>query len=144
MDNFEGDPLLILTNDGVTLNFVDGQPTMDQGLENMANISLLTEEGFWGNDLVEDPDERVESTFLAATRLPITVTQLKNITSAARDDLKSPAFGNVTSLVKNLTGSRLTVENTIEPPGRDAKKLVLEKNGLNWISQRDNPAHLKV
>ena len=143
MDNFEGDPLMILNQDGVTLNFKDGQPTMDQGFENMAQISLLSAKGFWGNDLVNNPDQKIGSDYVEAVKLPITVTQLKNISSAAKNDLKNPAFGNVESVTKNLNGNSIRTENTIRPPGRDEETLITQRSGSNWFSQRDNPAHLK-
>ena len=41
-DIYSGDPRIVLTADGADFDYIGGQPVMDQGVENLALISLLT------------------------------------------------------------------------------------------------------
>jgi phage gp46-like protein len=143
-DIFSGDPLMTLGLDGSALHFVGGQPIMDQGFENQVVIALFTEEGWEGNEFIPDPDKKVGSGFLAATRKPITLTSLSNTEKEAVLALKSPAFGRVTATASNPTSNSLRVEILIQPPGQDSKIIVLTRNGLNWQAQAFNPAHERL
>lgn len=143
-DIFSGDPYLTLGPNGSRLTFVGGQPVMDQGLENQVVISLFTDEGWEGNAFIADPDRKVGSDFMAATRKPITLSSLTGIEQAAVRALKSPAFGRVTATATNPTSNSLRVEILIEPPGQDSKTIILTRNGLNWQAQALNPAHGRV
>ena len=48
-DPFDGDPKLILTQNGATLQYLGGQPVLDRGVENQATIALFTAPGWCGN-----------------------------------------------------------------------------------------------
>ena len=143
-DIYSGDPYLTLGPDGSTLHFTGGQPVMDQGLENQAIISLFTDEGWAGNAFIADPDKKAGSDFLAATRKPITLSQLTEIEQAAVRALKSPAFGRVTATATNPVSNALRVEILIQAPGQDSRTIILTRSGLNWQAQALNPAHGKV
>lgn len=57
---FDGDPKLYDIGDGCDLLIQDGQPVMDDGLENAAYLSLFTSAGWWGNTVSTD-SERADS-----------------------------------------------------------------------------------
>lgn len=143
MSIYHGEPRLILTDDGVTMKWVGGQPIMDAGLENMALISLFTE-SWAGNDLFDNQDQKIGSDFVPQTRKPITLQSLNDIRDSAEKALKNPVFGKITIIVENPKSYRLKVTITLEPPGQDIKILVLSKNGLNWISQAFDPAYRRI
>ena len=143
-DIYSGDPYLTLGPDGATLTFVGGQPAMDQGFENQAIISLFTEEGWEGNAFISDPDKKIGSDFMAATRKPITLNSLSDIEQSAVRALKSPAFGRVTATAINPTSNSLKVDILIQPPGQDSRTIILTRHGLNWQAQALNPAHERV
>ena len=56
-DIFSGDPYLTLGPDGSRLHYIGGQPVMDQGLENLAMISIFSGEEWAGNTLIKDVDQ---------------------------------------------------------------------------------------
>ncbi len=141
---FQGDPRLILGVNGSRLQFTGGQPLMDQGLENLAMISLFTSPGWPGNDLLSDPNQKIGSDFESSTHQPITLQALYDIRDAAVKALSNPAFGIVTAEVTNPNGHRIDVRILIQPPGQDIRTLLLTKNGLNWQAQAFIPANQEV
>jgi phage gp46-like protein len=143
-DIYQGDPALVLGVNGSKLVFKGGQPVMDQGLENLALISLFTTQGWVGNSLFADPAQRIGSDFMDAANQPITLSMLNDVAQAAKRALDDPAFGNVIVNVENPNSYRLNVTIRLEPPGQDSMELLLEKNGLNWIFQKLKPAHERI
>lgn len=143
-DYFSGDPKLVLTPDGSKLVFVGGQPVMDQGLENLALISLFTKKGWAGNAFIADPDKKIDSDFEETANQPVTLTSLNDIAMSGERALKNPAFGKITVETSNPNSHRIDVILTIEAPGQDISTLILTKNGQNWINQNLNPAHRRI
>jgi len=141
---YQGDPKLTLDCDGADIPYKDGQPVMDRGLENLALISLFTEDGWSGNALFRDPAEQVGSGFMEAHRQPITLSALNEIRDAAEKALDSDVFGTVTAVTTNPRAEVVQTEITIEPPGKDVQTLLISKNGLNWSAQIVDPAYKKV
>ena len=144
MDIFSGDPYLTLGPNGATMTYIGGQPVMDQGLENLAMISLFTRPGWAGNVFFPDVNQRVGSDFVEAATQPITLQSLTDIEQAAVRALDSPAFGRVTATATNTASDFIRVDITIEPPGQDSATIILTRNGLNWQAQAANPAHARV
>ncbi len=143
-DRFQGVPKLILTADGSTIQYQGGQPVMDQGLENVAMISLFTAPGWWGNSLVQNQDQEIGSNFEAETKKPITLQMLTDVQTAAENALDDPSFGKVNTTVLNPEYDRLEITNLIEPPGQDTQEIILTRNGQNWINQAVDPAYKRV
>ena len=48
-NRFQGDVAVSITEDGAKMKFINGQPVMDQGLENAVLISLFTKKGYFEN-----------------------------------------------------------------------------------------------
>ena len=143
-DRFQGDPRLTLDENGADLIFQGGQPVMDQGLENLALISLFTSLGWVGNTLITDPDSQVGSDFYDNASGTLTVSQLNNIRQAAIKALDNEAFGDVTVTVTNPNGKRVNVKILIEPPGSDSQEIILTRNRLNWVQQKNYPAYERI
>lgn len=143
-DIYSGDPKIILTIDGATILYTAGQPLMDQGLENLAFLSLFVPPGWVGNILAIDSGEILSSDFLASTKGPITLSKLSLIEQTAVDSLDDPVFGNVTAEATNPEGTRINVDILIDPPTEDEFKLRLFRNGQNWIFQKLNPANERL
>jgi hypothetical protein len=145
MSSFEGDPKIILTEDGAELVYNDGQPVMDQGLENSALISLFTLPGWIGNTLLNE-DEKIGSDFEVTARGTLTLSKLADIENAAFRALNT-SFQKVTessAQVNNPIGNQLDMLVRISPPGQDVDLLLTSKNGLNWRSQALDPANKRV
>jgi hypothetical protein len=104
---------------------------------------LFTEPGWAGNTLFDEIDQQAGSKFEEISRQPITLQMLNDLRNAAENALDNPAFGNVEVSINNPSGYRLNVTITLSPPGQDIKTLLLTKNGLNWIAQALDPAHLR-
>lgn len=138
---YQGDPRLFLDENGSFLEFKGGQPVMDQGLENLALISLFTRRGWAGNVLFQDQSQQIGSDFEATAEQPITIQTINDVTDAAEKALESDAFGNVTISVENPSGYKTDVKVTIEHPGQDIQELLISKNGLNWVAQKLFPAY---
>lgn len=141
---FEGDPKLTLDENGSAMIFKGGQPVMDRGLENLALISLFTRPGWAGNIFFADPNQQIGSDFEEAANQPITLQALNDMQDAAEKALNNPAFGNVTVTIQNSNGYHIDIIIRIEPPGQDIVELLLSKNGLNWIAQANDPAHMRL
>lgn len=111
-DFTQGDPRLVLDENGADLVIVNGQPVMDQGLENAAFISLWTSE-FWGDSVMPDASQRVASTFEEISRQAITVSALQRIQAAGKRALKwlldDEIAGDVEVKVSNPESSQLSV-----------------------------------
>jgi hypothetical protein len=144
MDIYQGDPKLILTEDGSTILYKGGQPVMDQGIENLILISLFTTTGWAGNKLIDDPDKRAGSDFVEAARGPITLSKLNDIRQAAERALKNPALGPVEVTVTNHRADIIQVLVRVSPPGQDVATLIITRNGQNWLSQALNPANERI
>jgi len=143
-DLYQGDPRLVLTENGSKIVFKGGQTVMDKGIENLALISLFTRQGWAGNTLFTDPNQKIGSDFIDASLEPITLTSLNNVRDAALKALDSPLFGEVEIEVSNPTSYQLKVDITIKPPGEDPQSIILLKNGINWISQATDPAEERL
>lgn len=143
-DRFQGDPKLILTDDGADILYSGGNPVMDAGLENLAQISLLTAPGWWGNSLLDDDDQKLGSNFEEVANGILNLQLLNDISQAAEAALDNPAFGKVTSTVTNPADSTIKIENLIEPPGQDIETIILTRNGINWQNQAIDPAYLRI
>lgn len=133
-DRFQGDPKLFLSPDGSTLDFEGGQPKLDAGIENLINISLFTEEGWWGNSLYPQ-DNQIGSNFEQLSRQPITLQSLRDVESAAEAALKSDVFGEVSAVTTNPNSQRLDTTVAIRPPSSDIETLTLSTYGQTWFSQ---------
>ena len=143
-DIYSGDPKIVLSENGSRFVFKGGQPVMDQGLENLALISLFTTPGWPGNILFPDINQQVSSDFLNIANQPITVSMLNDLAQSAKRALTNPAFGDVNVLIENPNSYRINIIITISPPGQDIQTLILTKNGDNWISQSTNPANRRI
>lgn len=131
------DPYLILGPDGSKLHFNGGQPIMDEGLENLAFISLFTSKGWCGNSFLST---QIGSDFEKACNQPITRRALNEIRNAAEIALTNKAFGKVTVTVANPVSHRLVITARIE---RTGQILQFVRNRMNWGFQTNDPAHLK-
>lgn len=138
---FEGDPKIFIGADGAYLEYRDGQPVMDEGLENHDVIALLTTPGWVGNDLFDEA-RQVGSDFEAIARGPITLSSLNDTAKAAERALAADIAetSEVEVAVANPTGSRLDVRIVRRPPGGDLQAFLLTRNGAAWINQVNNPA----
>jgi len=147
-DRFQGDPKLILTENGSDLVFNAGQPVMDQGFENAAFISLFTEPGWCGNVLFQDENQKIGSDYEFNGREPVTLTNLNNLRDSAEKALAWMITEKIATRIQantaNPTGQLRVTEILIEPPGQDVETLLLTKYGENWINQATDPAHKKV
>ena len=144
IDIFSGDPKLVMTVDGSKLVFKGGQPVMDQGLENLALISLFTGKDWVGNAFISDPDKKIGSDFEATANQPVTLRSLNSIALAGEKALDNPSFGKLAVDVTNPNSYRVDAVITIESPGQDINTLILTKNGQNWINQNINPAYRRI
>lgn len=140
---YEGDPKIIVTQNGITLRYIGGQPVMDQGLENQVVIQLITEENWTGNIFLPQR-RRIGSAVRRIARGAITLMKLNDIRQAVIAALRSNAFGNIEAVVTNPESNYVKVVITIQPPGESSQEIILLKNGQNWINQASNPAYIRA
>jgi phage gp46-like protein len=149
---FEGDPKLFLDENGSFLQWVGGQCIMDAGFENAVFISLFTtleptnsERGWAGNYLFENSDFWVGSRFESALNEPITLTSLGNAETEAKNALAWMTVKGLASsidvLVSNPVGQQIETLVQIQPPNLPIQRLLLIRNGVNWIFQIEDPAY---
>lgn len=141
---FSGDPLIKITENGATMKLVDGQPIMDQGLENAVLISLFTKPGWWGNALIRDINKQIGSNF-ERQRTIVDLETINNViddATLALEWMKDVRLSNKIEInVTNPYMNQIHVSIKIYPPGKDAQEFIFTDNGINWISQAINPAH---
>lgn len=144
-DNYDGDPRIVIDKNGADIIYRDGQPVMDAGLENSDLIALFTEPGWPGNVLLEN-DQQIGSDFEKQATGTITLSKLALIEDAARRALTSPVAKteSVSVSANNPTGQSLNVAIKRAPPGQDVGKLLVTRDGLNWINQANNPANERL
>jgi len=147
-DRYQGDPKLTLDENGANLTFKGGQPEMDRGLENAALISLHTREGWAGNVYQRSPANRIGSKYEKTLEKPITLQVFNDVRNAAKSALQWMIDNRVASTVEaevnNPTGKQVATMVLIQPPSDDPLVLLQTKNCLNWISQKLDPAHLRI
>lgn len=143
IDIYQGDPALKITENGADLTFKGGQPVMDQGLENQAQISLFTSEGWAGNFLVPDT-QAIGSKFEDTINRAITLSSLAELEKKAESAMEDPVFGTIIAVATNPESWRINLKITTTPPGREPGVILLTRNGQNWINQAANPAHERL
>ena len=148
-NRFQGDPAVTITPDGAKMKFINGQPVVDQGLENAVLISLFTRRGYWGNSLISEESKKIGSDVEVTALEPIvSIQSVNNMTDAIDRALKwmtdTKLSQNNEITVTNPSSNNLRATIKITPPGRDSQTLLFLKNGLNWIGQALNPAHTRM
>jgi hypothetical protein len=144
IDPYEGDPKIILTENGATLKFVGGQPVMDRGLENFALISLLTKTGWAGNFFIRSDLDKIGSDFEETALKTRTLSSLREIENSGERALTHPLFESIQVIVTNPQSDFIDVVALLKPPNQDERKLELSKNSANWNSQAEEPANRRI
>ena len=138
LDQYDGDVGLFLTLDGGNIDYRNGQPLMDPGgLENAVNISLFTRQGWPGNAL--DPnnnDKQIGSRFEEAiTAQPITAQKLRDVSQAADDALKWLVnIGAATDVEVSTVSPRLNIVNIDIVITREDGETINLFYQLNWVA----------
>jgi phage gp46-like protein len=146
-NRYQGDPAVKITPDGAKMKFVGGQPIMDQGFENAAQISLYTKKGWWGNALLVNDNQKIGSDF-TKIRTVVDVQTIndyrRNAELALKWMLDTGLADSITVTVTNPYTNQIWNTIIITPPGKDAQTLLFIKNGLNWIYQAEFPVSEKM
>lgn len=136
IDNYDGDPRIVIDKNGADLIYRDGQPSMDAGLGNSDIIGLFTAPGWPGNFLLEQ-DQQIGSDFEEVALGSVTLSKLADIENSARRAVQADTANtdSVSIAIANPIGTRLDLVIRRSPPGRDVDKLLVSRYGLNWINQ---------
>ena len=144
-DKYDGDPAIIITEDGADFQVVGGQPLMDTGLENHSIISMMTVPGWWGNDLEQVANRKINSKWIGYHNQSVTRQSLIDTARAAESDLKpGNYFGDIKALATNPVSQEVLTEIQLKAPSGDVTELALTQQGINWINQKNNPAHEQI
>ena len=148
IERYQGDPRIVIDEDGADLDIQAGQPVMDRGIENSVLLSLFTEADWIGNTLVDKPTQRFGGKFLKAVLQPITATALTDIRNAALSDLEwmieTGLAEEIDVNVRNPQSNKLKVLLVVKPPKSDLEVFLLTNNGLLWVSQTIDPANERL
>ncbi|GMO30780.1 MAG: hypothetical protein Pg6A_20240 [Termitinemataceae bacterium] len=134
-DIYEGDPRIEISNDGADLNYINGNPRMEKGLQNEILISLFTKEGWCGNVFLS---ENIGCNLQDLCQGDISVQKLALIESAVLAALQNRHIsaidiqatnpnGNVVKIVINITPSE-TINITLDDSNNTIN---LESNNAN-------------
>ncbi len=124
-DIYEGDPKLILGQNGSRFAYSGGQPLMDRGVENSISIDLGTksrgenshQNGWIGNHLMRDPAQRIGTDYQETVEnIPITLAGLATAEQATKKALSGKLYGTVESYVTNPSTDKRLNEITVNPP----------------------------
>lgn len=134
----QGDLKLLLTEEGVDLDFNGGQPTMDPGLGTAVILTLLSASGWAGNALLP-ASQQVGGNFEEVINQPLQLSTLVKAENTAKTDLewliKAGVAEDVRVTVSNPVDNFIEVVVLVIPPGGSAQEIQLTKNGENWILQ---------
>jgi phage gp46-like protein len=146
--NFDGEPKMIMTPDGVDWEIRGGQPVMDAGLENWAMIGLFTVPGWWGNYILDSEYQIGDCDFDTITREPLTMTSMMNADKEARRGLESLVQKKVASeIIADISarsGFGIDFRAEVRGPASTLANLMLQKYGLNWVRQTTDPANERL
>ena len=143
-DIYSGDPKITLGPDGADFVYIGGQPVMDQGVENLALLSLFTEDvdpvsGFtWPGNVFFSDEQKVGSGFVRQARQPQTLKQLAITADAGVKALENKAFGKITAAVTNPVSDYVEAKFVI---GQGS--LNVTGNQASWAAQIQSPAYLR-
>ncbi|MDR1174104.1 MAG: hypothetical protein LBK83_01370 [Treponema sp.] len=118
---------------GVDFKYISGQPVMDQGVHNVAILSLFTDEG-WGGNVFLPVESRIGSDFNKTCKGTITLSRLADIENSAVRALESKLFPQVSAEARNPNGDRLEVNIKIGLGG----SLSLNRENALWQAQARN------
>jgi len=133
--NYEGDVKLIQTDDGGDIEFVAGQPVMDQGLETAVYISLFSG-GWWGNAISEQ-NEKLNS--------ELEELYNRNLSNQTRLDTEEYVRKALEWMIRLGIAKRIDVSASLPIPGWLGLEItIIEPNGseqnlrysINWAKQR--------
>lgn len=145
---FSGDPYIKIGDNGATIVVKGGQPVMDEGLENIVNISLFTLSGWFGNIFAKSKSEEIGSDFVNVAGASITRTSLIDMQNEAEDALQilinENAAASVEVVVSNPNAKNIQIEERIQRPSGEIETLLQTRYGQNWVAQSENPAHRKI
>lgn len=148
IERFQGDPRIVIDEDGADLDFQAGQPVMDRGIENSVLLSLFTAADWVGNVLMDKPTQKYKGKFLEAIDQPINASALTDIRNAALADLnwmiETGLAAELDASVSNPQSNTLKVLIVVKPPTSDLEVFLLTNNGLLWTSQTVDPANERL
>ena len=148
INRYEGDPKIVVTENGADMLWRGGQPVMDQGTENPALMRLFTKTGWVGNFFIRDVNQQVGTDFQDTAQSTITVSSLVTIQDAADKALQNLVDSGMASKIitraANPTGKITEVAALIQPPGKDIEVLLVTKFGSKWIAQKEDPAYRRL
>jgi phage gp46-like protein len=148
IERFQGDPRIVIDEDGADLDFQAGQPVMDRGIENSVLLSLFTAADWVGNVLMDKPTQKYKGKFLEAIDQPINASALTDIRNAALVDLnwmlETGLAAELDASVSNPQSNTLKVLIVVKPPTSDLEVFLLTNNGLLWTSQTVDPANERL
>ena len=111
MVTYDGDVKLIYSSGDLDISIADGQPTMDEGLENAVTTSLFFDSNWWGNaPSVADESGPVGSKFMDITK--------KQLTNRTRQDAEATGTAALAWMVSEGIAQSATVEASIPSVGR--------------------------
>jgi phage gp46-like protein len=147
---YEGDPKVFIEEDGSYLRWQGGQPLMDAGWENAIILSLFTtmkphnsKLGWFGNHFVEERF-RLGSRFEEAMGLPVVPSNLFEAEQAAEQALEWMLdSGYASEVIAAVSAPRTDTKEAlvrVTRPDLTVQELLLLRNGINWIFQKEDPA----
>lgn len=146
--NFDGEPRLIMTANGTTIEVRGGQPVMDAGIESAVLVSLFTLPGWFGNYFLDKDFHVGESTFETLISGVLTASNFAQAEKEAKRALAWMVDDRIASSidvdVSNPSGIRVDVEITINRPDETEEKLMLRKYGGVWLRQGEDPASSRL
>jgi phage gp46-like protein len=116
--NCEGDPKLYTDGEYFDLSIIDGQPVMDQSLQNAVNLSLWGNKYWWGN-VVSEVSEKISGNMSELSRTTLTNKTRQNTEEYAK---KSLAW-----LVSDGVAKSVTVSATIQGPSFLGLNILIEQ-----------------
>lgn len=132
---YDGDPRLIETDSGADLSISNGQPVMDEGLENAVYLSLFSNPTWWGNIIAADGSERYESQLESLYRRTLTNQTRLDAEKYASDALawmKTDGIADKITVSAIILGvNMLGLHIKIEQPGVTREPI---KYLLNWAT----------
>jgi len=135
-NKYEGDPKLFFDENGARFEWINGQPVMDQWLENTTILSAFTPSWF-GNYFFDTEEEKFNSNLIEILSQALTLETINSATDAIKKATQHMIdlglVNDINVRVYNPTGNRVNLEIIVTATDNTIKLITLSNIGSQWL-----------
>jgi phage gp46-like protein len=143
----EGDVFIFNTNEGGSIQVINGEPEMDGGMESAVYLSLFGNDGsdFWMNEYLTQSEKLTGSFIGFIIANAKTITTLNKAEEFARNDLQwflSDGIADKINIsISSISRNIINLSVEIQADGETVFEKIYQ---INWGFQLNNPASERI